>query len=416
MIYLAFVLYALVFWAVAWKRPPIALMLIFASAPLMWDLSSGGGSKFSISELNLFLAAPVCLVQCTMRGKRLSIGPLALPLIAYSTVCLFSSFQTWRGGEALNSLLQMFLYLVVAVLVFSSFVEQLEDLKLALYGLVVVGVFLAIMVIVTRSGFVLGIHKNGIGASLACTAIVCLELWLTADSAKEKRIMLLALTVIVMGLVLALSRGAWIGTFCGTLVLMTLRRRYDLLLRSYLILIPVIAIGWNLVPTQQKEYATGFSETRWNIQARYKSVDLAKNYYEQSPVYGMGVGLRKQYDATNLFWLTLAETGAMGLMALGLIHLTFFKMVWDTQKRIHSTDKLFSFIALGGALLTEKLVHGMVDHYWSRGAIMIAWASVGMAVGAYYASPRRQMTRELALRRAAAVLVLFDFKRAREIP
>jgi len=31
-------------------------------------------------------------------------------------------------------------------------------------------------------------------------------------------------------------------------------------------------------------------------------------------------------------------------------------------------------------LVLGKLVHGMVDHYWSRGAIMIAWASVGMAL------------------------------------
>ena len=168
---------------------------------------------------------------------------------------------------------------------------------------------------------------------------------------------------------------------------MGLRRQFALLLRCLLILLPIVLAGWNLVPKEEKEYATGFGQERWNIKARYESLDIAKSYYEKSPIYGVGVGLRKEYDATNLLWLTLAETGILGLIALGGIHLAIFKMVWETQKRIPPTDESFSFLALGGALATEKLMHGMVDHYWSRGAIMIAWAGVGMALGVYYAPP-----------------------------
>ena len=37
-------------------------------------------------------------------------------------------------------------------------------------------------------------------------------------------------------------------------------------------------------------------------------------------------------------------------------------------------------VALAGALVLSKFVHGLVDHYWSRGAIMVAWAAVGMAL------------------------------------
>jgi hypothetical protein len=37
-------------------------------------------------------------------------------------------------------------------------------------------------------------------------------------------------------------------------------------------------------------------------------------------------------------------------------------------------------VALAGGLVLGKLAHGLVDHYWSRGALMIAWAMVGMAL------------------------------------
>jgi hypothetical protein len=39
-----------------------------------------------------------------------------------------------------------------------------------------------------------------------------------------------------------------------------------------------------------------------------------------------------------------------------------------------------SAVSLAGAMVSAKFAHGLVDHYWSRGAIMIVWASVGMAL------------------------------------
>ena len=119
------------------------------------------------------------------------------------------------------------------------------------------------------------------------------------------------------------------------------------------------------------------------------SVDLAKNYFEQSPVVGVGVGLRKQYDATNLVMSTLAETGVVGLLTFSLIYVSFFRMIWWTRKRVAQTEIQFSFLVVGAALTGCTLAHGMVDHYWSRGAITIAWASVGMAVGVHL-SVRKQ--------------------------
>ena len=118
----------------------------------------------------------------------------------------------------------------------------------------------------------------------------------------------------------------------------------------------------------------------------------------------MGVGLRKEYDATNLFWLTMAETGVLGIAAFLWIHWSFLRMVWITQKRLARNETLYSLTAIGGALITSRFFHGMVDHYWSRGAIMIAWDSAGMATFAYLAMRKRR--RLARIERAEAIMEL----------
>jgi hypothetical protein len=155
------------------------------------------------------------------------------------------------------------------------------------------------------------------------------------------------------------------------------------------VLLPVIAIAWTFLPKESRENATGFERGRNNIEARYESVEIARGFFDADPLLGSGVGLRKEYDATSLVWLTLAETGVLGAGALLLIHVAFLRMVWRAQKLVAREDELFTLLALGAALVVSRLAHGLVDHYWSRGAIMIAWAAAGMATFAFWEVKRR---------------------------
>jgi cation transport ATPase len=100
----------------------------------------------------------------------------------------------------------------------------------------------------------------------------------------------------------------------------------------------------------------------------------------------------------NLLLLTLAETGLLGLVTLAYLHFVVLRMVWRLHAQLPRNSILFSVVALSGALVLSKFLHGMVDIYWSRGAIMITWASVGMATHAYFLL-RRQ--RRLAALQAA---------------
>ena len=382
------ILYVTGFWLLVWHFPGAALMLIFASAPFQNDLSGGGDAKFSIAEINLMLTLPVLYLRCITQKLRLHVGPILVPVLLYFTVCLYSSAIHWLGSTALISLIQMFLYFVVVVAVFCVFVPDPKQYWAAFYALVGVGVFLAIAGMATDYWFI-GLNKNGIAASLACSFLVAVELILSAETARRRNWLLAALGVIALGLLFSLSRGAWLGTMCGVFFIFALRGRLGLLLRITVCLLPLIAAFWLTLPQSSRDYAIGFGQEHYNIKLRYDSVNVAEGYFNESPVFGMGVGLRKNYDATNLLLMTLAETGVLGLAALLLIHAALFQMIWRTQKQIARSDALFSLLCIGGALVLDKFVHGMVDQYWSRGAVMAAWAGAGMATRVYYTALSR---------------------------
>lgn len=382
-------IYALVFWIVCWRRPGAALLMIFASAPFQNDLSgtegAAGGLKFSFAEINLLLALPIFLAQ----HRRLSIGPLTWPVASYFAVGLVSSLLRWRGNVAITSFLQMFLFLVIVVLMFASLTPRAEDVRPALVALVGVGLFFATLLILTRQQYVLGIHKNGIGGSMGVSFLVCLELWFHERAGWRKWALAGCMAAIAGGLLITLSRGSWLGTALGVALIFAMRRQWALMARAFVVLLPVLFVAWNSLPSNQREYATSFGKDRGNIEARYDNLAFMQSQYEQNPLLGVGVGLRKQHDATNLVWMTLAETGVLGLLALTAIHAAFFAMVWRTQSRLDHGDPLFSLVAIGGALILARLGHGMVDHYWARGPTMMAWAGAGMALGAYFALQNR---------------------------
>ena len=374
-------IYALAFWLICFRYPAVALMMIFATAPFQNDLSGGAGVKFSFAEINLMLALPIFILQ----HKKLSIGPIAWPVAIYLVIGAASSFLNWHGKDALVSFIQMALYMILIVMVFASMTPRPEEVRLALFGVLPVALFMSALIIITRQQYILGIHKNGVGGSLSVSLLVALELWFNLRPGWRKWAMTAVMIVIATGLTLTLSRGAWLGAVGGAIVLTAMRRQWLLLGRAGLLMLPVLAVAWNALPKEQRDYATGFTSKRRNIEARYESVAVAARYWRQNYLIGDGVGLRKQYDATNLIWMVLAETGVLGLVAWVAVHVAFYRMVWQTQAKIARDDPLYSLVAIGGALITSRLMHGMVDHYWARGPTMMAWAAAGMAMGAYFA-------------------------------
>ena len=152
--------YATVFWIMSLRYPAIPLIAVFALAPFQNDLSGLGWLHFSLSELHLLLAAPLML----LRGWQ---GTLILATVM--------TIPTWRESSGI-SLIQMSIYWVGAVALFSILPTNLNQLRVVWRGLVTVGVVLAVAALLTRSSYFLGLNKNGAGVSLACALIVCVLL------------------------------------------------------------------------------------------------------------------------------------------------------------------------------------------------------------------------------------------------
>lgn len=370
------VVYGLFFCVTAWLRFDLALALTLAAVPFQQDLG-GLPIKLSLAEINLALLTPISILRS---GRLPFASKLIIPPILYLLFCIAISTSNFDSATT-KALIQMAIYLILAVSVFAGAGVSTRDYLRCFDVLAVVATLLCVLGIATNFTF-LGVHKNGWGASLSLVLIIAFEMWQTASSGVRKNWYGMSVGVLSLGLVLTVSRGGWIAAVVGIGVLLSLRRDWKMLGRLVAVVLPLICVGWYLLPEDIQEYAIGFESRRVNIQSRWRSMALALSHWQQSPWFGTGVGLRKQYDATNIVLFTLAETGVIGLLLFVTIHVNIGYFVWRNHLAMDSRSMSFSCLALGGALVAARFAHGMVDHYWSRGAILAAWAAAGMAIAA----------------------------------
>ena len=377
--------YALCFVVLCARRPQWALIAIFATSPLHFDLGNGP-VKYSMTEVNLLLTLPLLALRMHDARRGLSLGPLTLPILAYLLVCGLSTFVNWQGSEAVVSWVQMFAYLVITVLIFSR-LSTPDELRKVPYYLVGVCVFWVAVGIAVKFNFeLLALRKNAFGASYAVGFLSAYDLWIARGYAKKPlredwpRILLAgAMLIIFAGLIMTLSRGAWLGTIAGLFVIGLMRGSVKPLLKIGAALVPIVLIIWFNLPPQLKAYTFGFdTERNRNIEIRVETLRQTQDTFADSPVFGAGLGLRKQIDATNIVWLVLSETGVLGGLAFAWMFWNFYRMAWRARGILPPSDPRFTLLSLGAALMTYKLAHGMVDHYWTRGALTNAWAGAGM--------------------------------------
>lgn len=391
-------LYVALFVALAYARPEAALMVVLASAPFPYDVSPAGlPVRFSMSELSLILCAGVLGIRQLQGERPMRLGPMLLPAVAYLGICAASGVLHYHERATVKSILQMCVYFFAAIGVFASMVDSKHRLMPALYGLLAVGCFQAVLTIMGMT-YSIGIHKNAAGASLAGIFIVGFELWFQARDRRSRAILTPVLLLLGAGLLMSLSRGAWIGAFLGCVAIMAMRRQFLSLAKLAIMGVPVILVSWSFLPASAQEYAFTFTPSGHNsITHRYENAAEFWAHFKANPLLGSGTGIRKLVDATNVVLSTLAETGVLGLLAFAWFFVAFGRMVWWAQKRVSRNDPLYSLLAIGAGLMLCRLGHGMFDHYWSRGALTVAYSAAGMATLAYLTVKAR----EARARRAA---------------
>jgi hypothetical protein len=111
--------------------------------------------------------------------------------------------------------------------------------------------------------------------------------------------------------------------------------------------------------------------------------------FMRNPFIGVGVSLRKQMDSTNLIFVTLGESGVVGLISFLTIQLVYILLVVRLVKALPRTDPRFFLIVVSPTLMSVRLAHAQFDHYWVRGATTMAWVSVGFVLAAVANEKRR---------------------------
>jgi hypothetical protein len=373
--------YCGLFMYLVWTRPQIALAGIIAVTPFVQDLGGGLPIKFSLAEVHLILAFVVYLVKGVVTRSIKFLGPLTVPVTVYIAILTWTSLRGGLEQDDIKALVQTIVTCGVTVAVFANMNPDLELMARSFIWLPVFCIPIALLEIVTGGSDAAGLHKNSIGGSFAAGLIIVANLWYSPVGFKGKRYLIWLLLLLAGGLLISLSRGAWIGTVIGLMASGLMSGRSTLVVKTMIAVVPLLLVLWFLLPSEKREYATGFQADRWNIRLRIKTQEDLQETISKEPIFGVGIGLRKQVDATNFVLVTLAESGVIGLVAIIVVFGTIIRV----GARVCRSDSNPSFVlcgALAVGLLACKVGHGMVDHFWGRGSGTVVWASIGLLLAA----------------------------------
>lgn len=364
---------------VALVMPRAGLALILGGIPLTYNVSPGL-VNLSISEVALVFVGTRALI--TGRPKLM---PVIVPIALYLFVCIISTAVDFRGKSAIVSFVQMVVYMVFALATFSAYGREARPIIVALIAMVGTSLVLAILMIFQGGGgYLFGMHKNSIGATTATSLVVAAEMYFRATAARDRlwrRRWLFVIAILTIGLFLSLSRGAWASAVIAITVIAFARREWKLFLQVSAAIVPIGVIGFFFLDARFQEYVFSTVDTSsHSFGTRRANAEIAMGYFEQNRLIGSGLGLRKTNDATNVVLFTLAETGILGLLAFLSIHIVAVTTALRKRLRIDITSPRFSIVVLSIAILLGRFGHGLVDHYWSRGAITVTWALVGAAM------------------------------------
>jgi hypothetical protein len=385
------ILYIPVYLIICWTQPAIALWMMFAEVCFPYNISGAEIVHIAPAEISLVLASFVFFIRSVITRKPVHIyNPMLIPILIYFAICIVSTLVHWSGRDAIVSLLQMALYLLLAVKFFSAWVPDRRWLYAAIYGLFAGSTFMSVLLIVLRTNDILGVQKNATGTFISYAVLMLAELYMSAYAARRgKKWITVLLMINVAGLIMSTSRGAWLGTAAGLMILLFSRRQFALFARTFVLMIPAIAVCWFLVPAEQRDYAFSMSSSQnTSVGSRVATIQTYETLFMQSPVIGVGVGLRKEIDSTNIIMSTLAETGVAGLLAFMAIDVCLIVSLFLAMRYLPRTHPDYSFLTLGAALVLCLLVHGCVDHYWSRTQVPV-WAMAGAAIAVAHAARAR---------------------------
>lgn len=378
---LAFCSLPLVVWLIA--RPAAAVVPLFASIPLLYDLTGGrGGFHLAMSDVLLVLACAGIILGGMLAGAVPAVQvlkPLKSGVMQYVIflAVLLSVHLGLKDAVQTGQRLELF----VLPLVVGAFAVFAGKELAALRAYVFTASALAVLWAVSHSA-TLG-QKNPIGQMIGNALLLLVGVRSLRKHAAFG-------LILVPGLLLTGSRGAVVGTVTGLVVILALQDSRRRMLFTRLSLVAMVAlVAYALVPVSLQSRLTNFSagtgsRASYANYIRQEYARDAERLIAKHPIVGVGVGnyltgdprkLTVATDPHNVLLLQAAE-GGYGFALSFLVLVTAVTVVLRRMRGVELAP-----VAAGVFLAT--FAHGLVDVYWVRATPILGWLLVGMACAAF---------------------------------
>ena len=345
-------------------------------------LISGGGTPFSRTYVPVVLFAGVT-VAATIGSVTVSQSLPSLVLWA-SYIAVFFVASQWireRGDAWFAALAWTASATLVALLGIRQYFSGIEtaeswvDIKMSDY--------------ITTRVYSIFDNPNMLAEYLSYAIVLAFVMFLASRGSLARLSMAVAIVPMIACLGVTFSRGGWVATALGLLVVSAVKdRRFTALLLVVLIVSPMF-LPESMLLRAESLITLGDSSAKYRLTIWTSVVRMIKDRWTT----GIGLGpapfaqVYPQYEIAgtptahthNLYLQILVEMGVAGL--------AFF--LWAVLNHLRDAlaardlDRYASFVlagTVGGTL--GQLAHGFMDNIWySPKNVMFFWAAIGMTAG-----------------------------------
>lgn len=230
-----------------------------------------------------------------------------------------------------------------------------------------------------------GTLGNGLGWYLTIGYIFAFNLWLYNRKTKQSWVYFIVLSVIVLGLVVANTRGAWVDCVLATLISLVpfvkVQKTKLLLIISAVIMGTAVVLtsstAWNRIISIWEQISNPGQST---IGFRFYIWQAALKMFQQNPLFGVGpdnfrpqlanyiapesqsfirISAERSFNTHHAGLQLLSETGLFGFITFTLFITAFVYLAWRLHQRLKHQDRPLAMALLIFSIMsTLSILYG----------------------------------------------------------
>jgi hypothetical protein len=379
-------------------RSDIALLLILITLPLevfSWDEL---GVRIKAFQLITLLAIPGLVLPVLIRKKSISIPPIK-PLILFLIIGILSFNNAVSKSQALVSFCLWLFSILFYFIIYNLSIINSSIIPRILFLIILVGNVIAIHGIIQWIGTMFGYNIIEItpinpygrptsvfleaiwyGCYMMIMSILQISLYFSKYFKKWNRWLLIGFSISFVGLMVSLTRSAWVGFASGFIFLLLIFRWMSVKLLVFLLIILLIFFAFYriLIPHEFRGLTDRFKEIldpkEHAAQSRMLMISKALPLIKLHPIIGNGMGnygiifggergygsekLRPIGVVISTFLNILFDCGILGLMAFIWFLFSVFKPAFsrlNTVKNKYWKSIILAYLAILISSLTYFL-------------------------------------------------------------